>query len=279
MVQISRIVNERTVDGWQLEMARLKFNRFEEVAIQNTLEACRHLLKRRDVLDAIRDEIPPSVNPKWSAGPTDKQQTELYRQTVSYFDTYYSTLSQLSGLVARFSGVFGKNFSDNGPFLKWVTDRFELPQPLQEELEKSRLFRAILAHPQQFPPYDWATTAFDSYPNVHIVLWGPLGRGAKPVPEGARTDHPLAVRFPDWQFDAPDEVSATNVLLTLGALVFSDILSARASASSFASNLTVEQARTRIMSADSPMSPADRHTRSLFEIAEAGPASVTKEWK
>jgi len=279
MVLISRIVNERTVDIWQLEMARLKFNRFEEIAIQNTLEACRHLFARRDALDALRSEIAPSPNPEWSTGPTDHQQTELHRLTVSYFDTYYSTLSQFSSLVARFSGVFDRNFADNGPFLKWAVARFEIQRPLQDELEKSRLFRAILAHPQQFPPYDWATTAFDSYPGIHIVLWGPLGRGAKPIPEGARTDHPLAVQFPEWQFDAPDEVSATNSLLSLGTYILSDILAANASASPFAHSLTVEQARARIIPTGSPMSREDRYTKSLFEVGGAGPAPTTKEWK
>jgi hypothetical protein len=184
----------------------------------------------------------------------------------------------LSGVVARFRPEFQVNFSDNGPFLKWAVQRFDFPIDRVEDLEGARLFRALATHPQQFPPYDWATCASLSYPQIHILFWGPFGRGTNKVPAGARTDHPYAEKFPDWQFDAPDEVSVSNSVYVLAVCILADILSSRSTGAAFSKNLTIEEARQRLVPEDVPIREADRPAKSMFDRSEEQPSQHSKPW-
>jgi len=62
-------------------------------------------------------------------------------------------LSNLSGFVARNHPVFGVNFSDNSRFLDWAAEQYDFDEGVALDLSQACLFRAMLAHPQQFPPY------------------------------------------------------------------------------------------------------------------------------
>lgn len=110
------------------------------------------------------------------------------------------------------------------------------------------------------------------------MLYGPLGRGKNPVPRGATTEHALAEKLPDWQFDAPDEVSVTNSLANVAIQVFADVLVQKARSSIFI------QARSReewLISLD-PESVdsgwASRLDRSLFDDDHLPPARRTAPW-
>lgn len=237
---ITRFANAHLVDAWEEAFRPMPFNRFEGAALQVFLEGYRQLLVTRDAVDELRNQHPWSGKDDPNHTVTHAQQMALYRVTDAYFGDFYGVVSKLSGLVARNSAVFRVNFSDNGPFLRWAEGRVEPGHRTFQELESARLFRALLAHPQQFPPYTWATVV-DSKNLTQVVLWGEKGRGRNPIPRGATTKHVL--EHGDWQFQAPDEVSVTNALGTLAEEILTEILIHYSSRRSFARRLSRSAAR------------------------------------
>lgn len=279
MASIQRVLNQRSIDHWQMLLDGVPLNRFERASVRMAMDGFRELLLRRDEVDRVRSRIPTrqEVGQTYYALKTGDQR-DLFRALRAFFDEYYSTLSKLSGLVARFSRVFGKNFSDNGPFLAWTKLRYDLPEGTQDELERGRLFRAILAHPQQFPPYEWATAATVDFEIVHVVLHGPLGRGRNPVPAGAVTDHVLAEHLSEWQFDSPDEVSVTNALSNLAVHLFAEILEHRTQMSSFVQSRTRDELLARLSPDAADVGWDARYQRSLFDDDHLPPASAVSPW-
>ncbi|MBD8205957.1 hypothetical protein IFU08_08095 [Microbacterium sp. CFBP 8790] len=273
MTAIKRVLNHRLVDTWRIKLDLIPMNRFERVATATSLEGFRHLMSSRDALDIIRDQVPPARDDSTDYyAPLTGHQRMLFRATKAFFDEFYSAMSSLSGFVARNHSVFGVNFSDNARFLGWATEQYDLDEGVARELSQARLFRAMLAHPQQFPPYEWATVSIPKYELLHIVLYGPLGRGQNPVPRGATTDHVLAEKMPDWQFDAPDEVSVTNSLGNVAVQIYADVLMEKARSSSFIQARSREDWLAALAPESVDLGWVSRTDRSLFDDDHLPPA-------
>lgn len=253
------------LDNWEEALGRLDLNPYESAALRTALEAMESLIHARDEVDRIRGHVNRADGSTQWYKPTTYQQKQLFRAVSSFFDAYYTAVSTWSGVVARFSSVFGRNFSDNKPFLDWFRDAFP-EQPLAyTELERARLFRALLSHPQQFPVYSWATYAAQVDPLLRIVVWGPAGRGTRRMPEGAVDNHPGAEQFGDWQFEAPDEVSVTNSVGILGVAILATILSRRTQGSAFARPISFERA-IEILEPDMDVSEAARGWHRISDL-------------
>lgn len=277
---IRRVANERAIDIFQRQLGTLPMNRYESTAFTTAIDGLRTLLSARDRLDELRDKI-PQVNVELSTSYKLRtgDQRELFRLTSSFFADFYSAVSAISGVVARFSTTFKVNYSDNGPFLRWAHESLDLPGAVFEELDRARQFRALLSHPQQFPPYEWATVTTARDPLIHITLYGPFGRGKNPVPAGATTDHPHADRMPDWQFGAPDEVSVANCVCSLAGTIFAEILVARSTSSSFVRPVRRDEALARVMPLEADFGWEARQSRSWFNTDSLPPASNTRPWQ
>lgn len=275
--QITSFINAPSVDHWQEELEKTSPNRFQEVTLLNFFEGIRTLIQRRDYIDDIREQI--LAQNKGNRTPTSSQQTRVYRVVSSYFDEYYTTLSKLSGVNSRFTGIFSKNFSENAPFLTWLGDRYSFPEPLQSTLTAARQFRALLAHPQQFPSYEWAT-AIDpgSGGLLRLSLWGPFGRGKNPIPPGAQDNSISAPNLPEgWNFVAPDEVDVTNSLATVGQHMLAEILVSHSDSSAFRRTLPFSSALERLASGGNTAED-HRRTPSRHEQTDLPPSSSPSDW-
>ncbi|WP_146053624.1 hypothetical protein [Microbacterium sp. Ru50] len=240
---ITRFINQHSVDGWEEAFSEMPANRFEALAFQTFIEGFRGLIRSRDAVDDVRNAYVWSRRDDPGVAVSNAQQMELFRATEAFFNDLYSAVSKLSGVVARNSAVFQTNFSDNGPFLRWLDDRYPQEHGRTAEVEKARLFRAILAHPQQFPPYDWATFV-DRKKLTLVVLWGARGRGRNPIPKGATVSHALAQG--DWQFQAPDEASVTNAVGALAEEILLEMLLAYSKRRALRRPLTSHEARVAL---------------------------------
>ncbi|GHF04700.1 hypothetical protein GCM10011600_01450 [Pseudolysinimonas yzui] len=236
-------------------------------------EECERLLTMRDRVDEVRDRIPRPIEEVYAwHWPTSRQQRELFNVTRDFFEAYYSALSSVSGVIARFVPAFGVNFSDNGPLLKWARAEIsELTHDRSTELERARVFRALLAHPQQFPAYDWLTATRDGYEYIHVVLIGPKGRGKNPYPPGTSSE-PFAGHG-DWHFEAPDEVSVSNCLMSLALSVLARVWVAIAHRSHFHRQQTVEYGLRRLNPAYLDLGAHARGVQSVRDLEDLPPAS------
>lgn len=280
VVIIQRVANERAIDNFRSQLGTISMNRFESTAFASAIDGLRALLSARDRLDDLRETIPQVQEEfRTSYKPLTRDQRALYRATSAFFAEFYTAVSGISGVVARFSSTFEVNHSDNGPFLRWAHQKFEIPDNVFEELERARHFRAILAHPQQFPPYEWATITTSRDPLMHVVLYGPFGRGKNPIPAGATTDHPYASQMPDWQFAAPDEVSVTNCVCSMAGILFAEILASRSAKSSFVRPVSRDEALARVVPVEGDFGWDARYSRSWFDADPLPPAAAARPWQ
>lgn len=265
---ISRFANAHLIDAWVRAFEKTRANPFEQASLVAFLEGSRTLLDRRNVIDDVRRRYGWEGAKNGQAPVTHGQQIDLYRATRAFYDDLYTNLSLINGVISRHMTVFGRNFLENAPMLAWLARRYpDLAHEYFAELERARLFRAILAHPQQFPPYTWSTVTNPSHLSF-IVLWGPLGRGKNPIPRGATTRHPGSELMPGWQFEAPDEVSVSNSALQVGVHVLSDVLAHLSARSAFIPSLTAAQALERLMP-DLDFSYAERNAKSQVRADDA----------
>lgn len=221
-----------TIEYWGELVDGSKLNRYEGLALRGLLGELRRLTEVRDTLDELRDQFGLS---DWGlATPTERQREQLHDRTRNFFGAYYGAMSHLNGVVARHSSIFGRvNFTDVGPFLRWMQRSLPaLEHKVVAEMETARLFRALLDHPAQFPVYDWGTHVSNDRRTVLVVYFGLNSRSGK-APAGASSrsyfDHPNS----DWHFLAPDEVSVTNCVTKLAALIIGRVVEARHGGSSF----------------------------------------------
>jgi hypothetical protein len=237
--RIQFVFSTDAISHWETAFAAMEFNRYEAQTLRGFFEEMHHLTERRDDIDELRFSC--DVGPESGMRiPDNNQKRMLYSRTKVYFDTYYGALSHLSSVVARFSRVFGGiAISDNGPFLNWLRDFCESFGPYDQlghlsaaELEKGRLFRALLNHPQQFPVLDWSTETRPGYEVLHLVLHGPESRNGK-IPRGSTRDWLHGQVDADWRMEAPDEVSLTNCLANGAMMCLAAIYAARAPGSTF----------------------------------------------
>lgn len=239
------------VDHWQDELLRLEPNKWEYRSLIASFEAMRRLIVARDDVEDARDVMAHHGDRAWGfEAPTSKDQSRLYEATKRFMDEFYSTFSALAGVVTRFSGAFGAQVSsENAKFLKWLQGRYQsdFNHGMWADLERARLFRAMLAHPQSFPAHTWATSVSMQRPLIHVVLHGDFGRGTKKIPPGAQTDHEFAANLDDWQFPAPDEVSVANCTGNAMHAVLADVAVELSRRSTFRTTLTYEAAFYRTL--------------------------------
>ncbi len=230
-----RITNSFTlVNVQQIDDAfrTLTLNRYEGLAVQGLIEALRHLIARQQAMDECRRKF--GVSKTGHEQPTPSQQQELFDLTKMYFESYYSAMGHVLSVVARFSGVFGQvTYTEITPFLKWLSKRSPYMSHGEfEELERARLFRAIIGHPQQFPAVDWATSVdVGTREHTYITLFGPESRKGV-IPPGSTRSDPLAAAG-DWVMNPPDELSVLNCVGSAVMFVAIEVLIARTVGSSF----------------------------------------------
>lgn len=273
--RIEIIADHSMVEGWNDAFARLTVNRYEGQALRGFLEEMGHLIDRRDDVDQLRSNFDVD-SATHRQRPNAEQRRRLYALTKGYFDTYYGTLSHLSSVVGRFSGVFGGiAHTENKPFLVWLR-RYHgaLPSGRNagefafDELESARLFRAVLNHPQQFSPPDWSTETRPGYDVVHLVMHGAQSRSGK-IPLGSSRDNIPPHMEADWRMDAPDEVSVTNCLTNASMPILSAILTRRAPDAAFVRSDTREAAAVKaVMTGGRRVSPGSNVTQLQPPIAE-----------
>lgn len=273
--RIEHVVDHSTVDAWSDAFALLEFNRYEGQAVRGFLEEMEHLIEHRDDVDLLRSgfAVDPRTGRQW---PDDRQKRRLYSSTKIYFDTYYSALSHLSSVVARFSKIFGGvAYTENKPFLTWLEKyhadlpaHFNVGSLVFHELESARRFRALLNHPQQFSPPDWSTETRPFYDVVHIVMHGAQSRTGK-IPPGSRHDMIPPFVEADWRMDAPDEVSVTNCLTNVAAPILSAVLAQRRPDAAFVN------ADSRKAASDATVLTGGRRLRPGSNISTPQPVKPT----
>lgn len=231
--RITRVFGPDDLQRIRDALTQLNLNKYEALALRGAIEAIENLMQCRDELDVFRHTF--EINPDSKLlHPNPDQRRRLYDLTKAYFDSYYSTMSNVSSVIARFSSVFeGKTFNAVAPFVKWIELKSRDAENGHEsvaELEQARLFRALLSHPQQFPPADWSTSAISGYRELpYVVVFGPESRN-KSIPPGATRGSAIVESRgvdADWSFDAPDEVSVTNCVANVFANCMVDIFSAK----------------------------------------------------
>ena len=238
--------NGALLDQWAKAFSQFKLNTFEQRAIELMLDELDRLLRTRDVLDRLREAMPQGEGPfTLQQDPSPVERLGLFDSTKHFFDTFYSALSAVSGVVARYASVFHVNFGDNAKFVKWAAQHLEEFGDLSRgEIERARLFRALLNHPQQHPTFNWHTFGRPGYLAAHVVLAGINGRGVNPVPPGASRGSIL--RDEDWFFEAPDEVSVTNSLFQLAAAVLARVMVGLTARSAFVATVSLDGARSSL---------------------------------
>lgn len=233
------MLSQYSINRWQQAFDPLSLNRFEGQALRAFFEEMGYLLGAQNSLDDLRRECATSPMTGWPS-PNEEQIPTFYNRTKIYYDTFYSALSHLSSVVVRFSRVFGgRTFMDNARFVAWLKRRDVLPYEVGGStdwtfnlLERARLFRALLNHPQQFPVIDWSTESSNIYRVPRVVLHGPASRsGAVPV-GSSKIMHSYLEG--DWRFEAPQESSVTNSLGNVSVTILAEIIVDRSPGSAFA---------------------------------------------
>lgn len=206
---ITHVFGDAHLQRWRGAFEDARVNPFQARALGGFFGEVGFLIEARDALDEFRDTMPRSQIGR--DAPNERQRERLYFLTKSFFDTYYSALSHLSSVLVRFSSIFGElRLTENRRLVLWLGGNLELVHhDVLVDVERSRLFRAVVNHPQQFPVVDWHTATDNENTNAHVVLHGPASRSGK-IPPGATRHHPYVGEMYDWTMRAPDEVSATN---------------------------------------------------------------------
>ncbi|WFP17527.1 hypothetical protein [Citricoccus muralis] len=172
--------------------------------------ALLRLLEKRDALQIARGPFGPVSIYYPEAHPTRQQQKALHATTVEFFDTYYAAVAALSTVVKRYRSTFGDSPSNSvSRFLKWWKSKGLFMDEAYGVLESARAFRAMFAHAESRPPYDWHTAVDGNL--TKLVLIGE-SRKSGVLPEGASSFDGEQ----QWSFLAPDEdlvVSAISVQL------------------------------------------------------------------
>ncbi|MCM3696897.1 hypothetical protein [Microbacterium oleivorans] len=265
---ITRYINKRVLDVWEGALGRLSVNQYESAAITRALESMEHLIDCRDAVDSARDAVRRADDDsKLTYNPTQYQQKQLFRVVSTFYDAFYSTVSAWSGVVSRFSDVFARTFPNNTAFLKWFDTTYPEQHDASLELERARAFRAMLAHPQSFPPYSFATRATQWDGGLAVVVHGPYARGQQKIPGGAQDAHPMLGTTGGWEFEAPDEVSVANCVSILAEGVLAAILSSRTAKSAFAKPITFDEA-IELLEGDMDVSASARAWHRMSDLLE-----------
>ena len=152
--------------------------------------------------------------------PTEREQEWLFDATYRYFDRAYVALLHMHSVVSRFYSVFGVHPSaENRTLIGWMeTASPTLTHDEIADLERARLFRAMLVHQDQFPPYSWVALSNSTFELIHIALYGRSIKSGRP--RGSTRMPPAYRTRGDWMIEAPDEVAATNSLFSGAVDIF-----------------------------------------------------------
>ena len=182
-------------------------------AFEHCFDSMWRLVRKFDGLTALRETVEMD-------SISEDQKHTLFELTESYYHGFYSAISALSGLMARYANVFGRNIPSSSvqKYIIWLENRYRFGLPI-EFLSIARRFRTILAHPEQHPAFTWGYAA--SSP-TYIFLHGAISPNGF-LPHGARVSE--FEQLPDrWIFPAPDE---RWVLDSLGLFVLTAVLQIR----------------------------------------------------
>lgn len=197
------------------------FDPREVATIRGLGEQLERVIRARDSIGALRASMIRQDVPWGGEQPSEREQEGLFSATYRYFDRAYVALSHMHSVVSRFSTVFNVRPSvENRALLEWMAGASpSLSHEEIAELERARLFRAMLVHSDQFAPYGWLAHSNSRFELVHIALYGHDDEPGRP--DGSMRMPPAYRGRGDWLFEAPDEIATTNAVFS-GAL---DILS------------------------------------------------------
>lgn len=197
------------VTWWMHNFEHWKSSDSQLSAVRGLEDSLKRLMEMRDQVQMARGPFGRVSSFYPNSHPTSRQQDNLFHATHDFFNAYYSAVSAFSTLVKRHRDVFGDSPNNSvSKFLTWWKPKGIFMDEAHPVLESARAFRAMFAHAESRPPYDWHTAKDEGF--TKIVLIGPANRNGE-IPDGAEP-------FPDskWAFLAPDEdlvVSALTVQL------------------------------------------------------------------
>lgn len=183
----------------------------QRLASQHFGESLLRLIRHRDGLEAHQRGF--GRNSFGFPDPTYEQRNLLFDMTQNYFQTFYATLSALIAFcnVLPTSLIGSPPFSSMARSIEWIAQsNISIGEDahVDENLRAARLFRTILDHAPQNPPFDWITAGVDTPFDVRVVLHGRESSSGR-IPDGA-------VRHPDhpdqWSMAAPDVNDVTNAV-------------------------------------------------------------------
>ncbi len=238
---ITSVFDLEDVDRWREAVSTFRSNRYQARALQGFLEEAEYLVETCEALDKFRETLPTSETGQQL--PSESQRLALYKLTKSYFDKFYGCLSHLASVIVRHADVFGQvSLSENRAVVRWLGANCpSCGHNGQAELERARLFRAIVNHPQQFPTFDWITATAPDHGPAHVVLHGPASRSGK-IPPGSTRGSPIVGGPVDWAMEAPDEVSVTNSLFSAAGDCLRKVAEAHMAGTAFRSKESREAA-------------------------------------
>lgn len=194
---------------WQIE-AKYRYS------AQAVLTAFNRLIAKRDGVKSARRFAFVSQETDQFDAQGEGQQA-FFDAVHDFYQTYYSTLSELNGLVTRFRHVLGEvPHSGNEKFLNWLEPMALGGEKTMSLLRRAREYRTFLDHPAQHQPYSWAIVETDDGA-ASIALHGAAGKSGN-IPAASKQVASLRglVGFipstSDWVVIAPDEEKVLTAL-------------------------------------------------------------------
>lgn len=201
-------IGPKYITWWIHEFEHWKTTDKQNQTVTALSEALHQLLKKRDQLQTARGLFGPVSIYSPLSGPTQRQQQDLFSATQDFFSSYYVAVSAFSGLIKRHWDVFGQSPNNsNSKFLSWWKSHGLFMEEAHPILESARAFRAMLSHPESYPPHEWHTVIDEGLAKI-VIRGAPNTQGK--IPEGTEWRDDM------WVFLAPDEdlvISALAVQL------------------------------------------------------------------
>lgn len=197
-------IGPRYITWWIHEFEHWNTTEKQRQAVTALSEAFHQLLKKRDQVQTARGLFGAVSIYSPLSGPTQQQQQDLFYATQEFFSSYYVAVSAFSALIKRHWDVFGDSPNNsNSKFLKWWKSHGLFMDDAHPILESARGFRAMLSHPESYPPHEWHTANDEGL--IKIVLAG-APSGQDKIPDGTERRDDM------WVFLAPDEDLVTSAL-------------------------------------------------------------------
>ena len=193
------------VTWWMHNFDHWKSSENQLLAVRGLDASFKRLMEKRDQLQMARGPFGPVSIYYPEAHPTHRQQENLFHATLDFFNAYYAAVSAFSTLIKRHRNVFGDSPNNSvSKFLTWWKPKGLFMDAAHPILEAARAFRAMFAHAESRPAYNWHTAVDQGLTKIVLIGQGKVPEGAEPYEADT------------WAFLAPDEdlvVSALAVQL------------------------------------------------------------------